>query len=107
MSEKLISKGSALTLDKAVKRARSFEASQAQLSTMAGSSTNNSEVTWFKNKTWGKNHRETNHQILNPQEEHGYEETVVAPTIHLLTAQYVVRHVCLAKSQTTLLKSAD
>ena len=43
--EKLISKGSALTLDKAVELARSFEASQAQLSVMAGSSTNNSEET--------------------------------------------------------------
>ena len=43
--EKLISKGSALTLDKAVELARSFEASQAQLSAMAGSSTNNSEET--------------------------------------------------------------
>ena len=25
------------------------------------------------------------------EEQHGYEETVAAPTIHLLTAQYVVR----------------
>ena len=41
--EKLISKGSALTLDKAVELARSFEASQAQLSAMAGSSLNNPE----------------------------------------------------------------
>ena len=43
--EKLISKGSALTLNKAVELARSFEASQAQLSVMAGNSTNNSEET--------------------------------------------------------------
>ena len=41
--EKLISKGSALTLDKAVELARSFQASQAQLSAMASSSINNSE----------------------------------------------------------------
>ena len=43
--KKLISKGSALTLDKAVELARSFEASQAQLSAMAGSSSNNFEET--------------------------------------------------------------
>ena len=45
LREKLISKGSALTLDKAVELARSFEASQAQLSAIAGSSTNNYEET--------------------------------------------------------------
>jgi len=43
--EKLISKESALTLDKAVELARSFQASQTQLSAMVGSSTNNSEET--------------------------------------------------------------
>ena len=41
--EKLISKGSALTRDKAVELARSFQASQAQLSAMVSSSINNSE----------------------------------------------------------------
>ena len=43
--EKLIRKGSALTLDKAVKLARSFETFQAQLFAMVGSNTNNSEET--------------------------------------------------------------
>ena len=43
--EKVISKGSTQTRDKAVELATSFEASQAQLSAMAGSSTNNSEET--------------------------------------------------------------
>ena len=76
---------------------------------MAGSSTNNPEETVFlvKNKTRGKDHREPNHQIFNPKEEHGYAETAVAPTIHSLTAEHVVRHVSTAKSQATLLKSVD
>ena len=63
--------------------------------------------TWSENKTRGKDHRAPNYQILNPQEKHGYAETVAAPTIHSLTAQHVVRHVCTGKSQTTLLKSVD
>ena len=98
--EKLISKGSALTLDNAVELARSFEACQAQLSAMAGSITNNSEETvhLVQKQKRGKDHRESNHQTLNPQEEHGYAETVAAPTIHSLTAQHVVRHVCTAKN---------
>ena len=66
--EKLISKGSALTLDKTVELARSFEASQAQLSVMAGSSTNNSE--------------ETVHLV--PKTKHG-ERTTGNPTIKLST----------------------
>ena len=43
--EKLISKGSTLTLNKAVELARLFKASQAQLSAMARSNINNSEET--------------------------------------------------------------
>ena len=45
--EKLIRKGSALTLDKAAELARSFETFQAQLSAMAGSNTNNPEETVY------------------------------------------------------------
>ena len=63
MREKLISRGSAQTLDKAVEPARSFESSQAQLLI-----TLRKPFTWFKNKTQGKDHRGTNHQIANPQD---------------------------------------
>ena len=76
---------------------------------MAGSSTNNSEETvhLVQKQNTGKGPQGTQPSNSQPQEEHGYAETVAAPTIHSLTAQHVVRHVCTGKSQTTLLKSVD
>ena len=109
MREKLIRKGSALTLDKAVELARSLEASQHNYLPWRAVAliTLRNRFSWSKNKTRGKDQREPNHQIFNPKEEHGYAETVVAPTIHSLTAEHVVRHVSTAKNQATLLTSVD
>ena len=66
--EKLISKGSALTLDKAVELARSFEASQAQLSALAGSNINNSEesVHLVQKQHTGKGPQATQLSISQP-----------------------------------------
>ena len=76
---------------------------------MAGSSTNNSEEPVFlvQKQNTGKGPQGTQPSNFQPKEEHGYAETVVAPTIHSLTAEHVVRHVSTAKNQATLLKSVD